>query len=245
MLDKVLQAVVSAGVAVATIKYAGAVGGGANVGVIAENKSVVRKLYREVWNQTDKLKAKTAASKFVSDDHFLIDPSDPSPSPGTDAYMQSVIRLRDAMPNYVIVVDDLIAQGIKVVAQLSYKASVKGREARWTGTAVMELEDGKARSPHTGPHTTAISALIQLGLLQDVVEGAAQFKGKDLQVVEALLGRSEAHPRQVLTGDDWLVYFDRVSAAGEGTGSGTDSDGTVGMKAVMRVDSKTGLDICA
>jgi hypothetical protein len=64
-------------------------------------------------------------------------------------------------------------------------------------------------------------------------------------VVEALLGRSEAHPRQVLTGDDWLVYFDRVSAAGEGTGSGTDSDGTVGMKAVMRVDSKTGLDICA
>ena len=118
MLDKVLQAVVSAGVAVATIKYAGAVGGGANVGVIAENKSVVRKLYREVWNQTDKLKAKTAASKFVSDDHFLIDPSDPSPSPGTDAYMQSVIRLRDAMPNYVIVVDDLIAQGIKVVCLL-------------------------------------------------------------------------------------------------------------------------------
>ena len=155
MLDKVLQAVVSAGVAVATIKYAGAVGGGANVSVIAENKSVVRKLYREVWNQTDKLKAKTAASKFVSDDHFLIDPSDPSPSTGTDAYMQSVIRLRDAMPNYVIVVDDLVAQGIKVVAQLSYKASVKGREARWTGTAVMELEDGKARSPHTGPHTTA------------------------------------------------------------------------------------------
>ena len=43
----------------------------------------------------------------------------------------------------MIAVDDLIAQGVKVVAQISYRAKVGGKEARWTGTAVMEIEEGK------------------------------------------------------------------------------------------------------
>ena len=47
-------------------------GGGG--GELSANKSLVRKLYREVWNQPDQAKAKVAAAKFISEDHILIDP---------------------------------------------------------------------------------------------------------------------------------------------------------------------------
>ena len=43
------------------------------------------------------------------------------------------------------------------------------KEARWTGTAVMEIEEGKFLK--TWINSDSISALIQLGLLQDVVVG--------------------------------------------------------------------------
>ena len=49
---------------------------------------MVRKLYREVWNQKDALKARAAALQFISEDHILIDPSHPNPTPGVAAYME-------------------------------------------------------------------------------------------------------------------------------------------------------------
>jgi hypothetical protein len=57
-----------------------------------------------------------------------------------------------------------------------------------------------------------------------------------LKVVQALLGRSEAHPTKVLTGNEWLQYFDKVASDDE------ESDGE-GFNQRMRVDSKTGLDM--
>ena len=59
----------AAGFALAATKN-GVPGGG----LLSTNKSLVRKLYREVWNQKDKAKAKAAAVKYISDDHILIDP---------------------------------------------------------------------------------------------------------------------------------------------------------------------------
>jgi hypothetical protein len=58
--------------------------------------------------------------------------------------MEMAESLREAFSgNITLVVDDLVAQGLKVVAQISYKAEVGDKKARWTGTAVMEVEDGK------------------------------------------------------------------------------------------------------
>ena len=76
--------------------------------------------------------ARAAAVKFISEDHILIDPSHPNPTPGVEAYMDMADSLREAMTELVIAVDDLIAQGVKVVAQISYRAKVGGKEARWT-----------------------------------------------------------------------------------------------------------------
>jgi hypothetical protein len=52
----------------------GGIGGGSPGTTLSANKSLVKKLYREVWNQADKAKAKAAAAKFISEEHILIDP---------------------------------------------------------------------------------------------------------------------------------------------------------------------------
>jgi predicted ester cyclase len=262
-MDKAVTALASAAVALAAVKLSGGrvVGGEIGQASTSQYKAVVRKLYREVWNQSDKAKARAAAGKFISEDHILIDPSHPNPTPGVDAYMQMAESLREAMTKMTIVVDDLICQNNKVVAQISYEATVGGKEARWTGPAVMEIEDGKI--VRSWVNSDSLSALIQLGLLQDVAAagssvGNAQFeravtksagprgrgagaplsmKDGDLKVVQALLGRSEAHPETVLTGNDWLQYFDKV------VDSSDDEDAATGFTNRMRVDSKTGLDM--
>ena len=261
MLDKVITALASAGVALAAVKFSGGLGS-PGVGDVSpsKNKAVVRKLYREVWNQKDALKARAAALKFISEDHILIDPSHPNPTPGVEAYMEMAESLRAAFSgNITLVVDDLVAQGLKVVAQISYKAEVGEKRARWTGTAVMEVEEGKIVKSWV--NSDSLSALIQLGLLQDVagekqtspgqfervtmraagLKNApagdhAHLKASDLKVVQALLGRSEAHPTKVLTGNEWLQYFDKVASDDD------ESDGE-GFNQRMRVDSKTGLDM--
>ena len=64
---------------------------------------------------------------------------------------------------------------------------------------------------------------------------SAHIKSSDLKVVQALLGRSEAHPTKVLTGNEWLQYFDKVASDDESDGEGFNQR--------MRVDSKTGLDM--
>ena len=262
MLDKVVTALVSAGVALAAVKLGGGALASPGLGDVSpsRNKAVVRKLYREVWNQKDALKARAAALQVISEDHILIDPSHPNPTPGVAAYMEMAESLRAAFSgNITLVVDDLVAQGLKVVAQISYKAEVGEKRARWTGTAVMEVEEGKIVKSWV--NSDSLSALIQLGLLQDVAGGEktspgqfervtmraaglknapagddAHLKASDLKVVQALLGRSEAHPTKVLTGNEWLQYFDKVASDDD------ESDGE-GFNQRMRVDSKTGLDM--
>jgi predicted ester cyclase len=144
--SQIVASLASAGVALVAVKLSGdqKTSGNARETSPSQNKAVVRKLYREVWNQKDKGKAKAAAYAFISEDHILIDPSHPNPTPGVEAYMEMAESLREAFSgNITLVVDDLVAQGLKVVAQISYKAEVGDKKARWTGTAVMEVEDGK------------------------------------------------------------------------------------------------------
>ena len=68
MLDKVVTALVSAGVALAAVKLSGGALASPGAGDLSpsKNKAVVRKLYREVWNQKDALKARAAAYQYIS-----------------------------------------------------------------------------------------------------------------------------------------------------------------------------------
>ena len=113
----------------------------------------------------------------------------------------------------------------------------------------MEVEDGKVVK--TWINSDIVSAMIQLGLMEDFLSGSRgsfdrtvarnsgggksmNFSEKDIKVVQALLGRSEAHPDTVLTGNDWLAYFDKVSTEDEQSGE---------ISNKMRVDATSGLDM--
>jgi len=198
----------------------------------SKHKSIVRRLYREVWNNADIKSANEAAEKYVSDEHVLIDPSNPNPVPGVEAYMDSVRGNREALPDYVIVIDDMIEEGNKVVAQLSFKASLNEREARWTGTCVMEFEEGYIMK--TWINTDAMSAMIQLGLMTDLVSTAS---AKSRPATQALMGRNEPHPETVLTGAEWLQYFEQVHESWERSSIASES------AVALRTDKESGLDV--
>jgi hypothetical protein len=153
--------------------------------------------------------------------------------------MDMVAGNREALPDYVITIDDLIEEGAKVVAQLSFKASLNEREARWTGTCVMEFENGYVMK--TWINTDAMSAMIQLGLMTDLVSVGASNGGqtsKSKTVTHALMGRNEPHPETVLTGAEWLQYFEQVHESWERSSIATEE------AISLRTDKETGLDVC-
>ena len=196
------------------------------------NKSIVRRLYREVWNNADLASANASAERYVSDDHVLIDPSNPTPEPGVEAYMQHVRGNREALPDYVIAVDNVIEEGDKCVAQLSFRASLNERQARWTGTCVMEFEDGAIVKSWV--NTDAMSAMIQLGLMTDLVHTGSL---NSRPVTHALMGRDEPHPETVLTGKEWLQYFEEVHESWERRSIDSESARS------LRTDKKSGLQV--
>ena len=196
------------------------------------NKAIVRRLYREVWNNADLASANASAERYVSDDHVLIDPSNPTPEPGVEAYMQHVRGNREALPDYVIAVDNVIEEGDKCVAQLSFRASLNERQARWTGTCVMEFEDGAIVKSWV--NTDAMSAMIQLGLMTDLVHTGSL---NSRPVTHALMGRDEPHPETVLTGKEWLQYFEEVHESWERRSIDSESARS------LRTDKKSGLQV--
>jgi|TARA_B110000003_G_scaffold184389_1_gene183332 predicted ester cyclase len=196
------------------------------------NKSIVRRLYREVWNNADLASANASAERYVSDDHVLIDPSNPTPEPGVEAYMQHVRGNREALPDYVIAVDNVIEEGDKCVAQLSFTASLNERTARWTGTCVMEFENGAIVKSWV--NTDAMSAMIQLGLMTDLVHTGSL---NSRPVTHALMGRDEPHPETVLTGKEWLQYFEEVHESWERRSIDSESARS------LRTDKKSGLQV--
>jgi len=184
------------------------------------HKTQIRKLYRRVWNEPNQISRDHACSEYIHPEHILIDPSNPNPVPGVEAYCNGVNALRQALPTIRMHVDDMIEQGCKVAVQLSFVASLGERTAKWTGTAVMEFEDDLIVK--TWVNTDSISAMIQLGLVSDLLRnsgsGSEGAKNKaplrrDREAVaaaQALLGRTEPHPTEVLTGKEWLEYFDAI-----------------------------------
>ena len=194
------------------------------------HKTHVRKLYRRVWNQADQMSRDHACSEYIHPEHILIDPSNPNPVPGVEAYCTGVSVLRQALPSIKMCIDDMIEQGCKVAVQLSFEASLGEKKAKWTGTAVMEFEDDLIVK--TWINTDSISAMIQLGLVNDLLRnsgsggdgggGGGGGGGKTVNkaplrrdkeavaAAQALLGRTEEHPTEVLTGKEWLEYFDAI-----------------------------------
>lgn len=224
------------------------------------NKRLVRKLYREVWNEQDLTKIAKAVHEIIGDDHIVVDPSQPHPDSGCHAYIDMVSNFRTAMPNFKIQIDMLVAEGSRVVAALSFSSGSvpnSSKQAKWTATAIFEFAGGQCVK--TWVNSDSLSALIQFDLVPDVASGPFRrknmktgssmlFPEEKMELVDALIGREEEHPQAVLTGKDWIEYFeiqvDKASQSDQDVIAEPSGSPKKKSLAKMRVDSKTGLDIC-
>lgn len=185
------------------------------------NKALVRRLYTEVWGSKDKQQMAKAVLALVGEEHILVDPSSPTPMDGVLAYQEMVEEFRSTFPNFKIKIDMLVAEGPRVTALLTFSSGDlpnNARSAVWTATSIMEFAGGQVVK--TWVNSDALSALTQLGLVPDMASGpfkrqtpkeaVATYLAKvasSTGMVDALLGRREEHPTEVLTHDEWIDYF--------------------------------------
>ena len=115
-----------------------------------ENKQLLRRWFEEVWN-----KGRADAIEELFDANGIAyglsdDPSNPIKGPRDFRPFHTLFR--DAFPNMMIVVEDMVAEGDKVAARCSVRAKHEGeflgRSATqspvdFTGIAIVRIENGK------------------------------------------------------------------------------------------------------
>jgi predicted ester cyclase len=115
-----------------------------------ENKQLLRRWFEEVWNNgradaIDEMFDANGIAYGLSDD-----PSNPIKGPQNFRPFHTVFR--EAFPNMMIVVEDMIAEGDKVAARCSVRAKHEGDffgkaatqyPVDFTGIAIVRIENGK------------------------------------------------------------------------------------------------------
>jgi steroid delta-isomerase-like uncharacterized protein len=120
---------------------------------VEENKAVVRKEQEELWNHTGELDA--AEELFAAGE--------------AEAAKQEAADFRRGFPDVISTIEDLIAEGDKVVARWRSRATHRGdymgtppsgKEVEFTGISVYRIEEGKIAESWTVED--------QLGLMRQI-----------------------------------------------------------------------------
>ncbi len=120
---------------------------GGETASIEENKRLTQREAEEVWNQ----KNLDAIDKFYSKNFVNHDPTDPEVN-DFESYKKSAISAISAFPDLKLIIDDMIAEGNKVVAPWTTHGTDKealpgipptGKEMRWTGIVIFRFAEGK------------------------------------------------------------------------------------------------------
>lgn len=115
-----------------------------------ENKQLLRRWFEEVWN-----KGRADAIEELFDPYGIAhglsdDPANPIKGPQNFRPFHAVFR--EAFPNMMIVVEDMVAEGDKVAARCSVRARHEGdflgksatqSPVDFTGIAIVRIENGK------------------------------------------------------------------------------------------------------
>jgi steroid delta-isomerase-like uncharacterized protein len=111
------------------------------------NKALVRREVDEVWNQGN---LAAADELFAAD--VIVHGGLPGQPPGVEAIKQGVELNRAAFPDFHVTIDDLIAEGDKVVLRATTRGTHKGellgmpptgKQATMTGMTTVRIADGK------------------------------------------------------------------------------------------------------
>lgn len=88
----------------------------------ADPKSIVQRLYDEVWNK----RKIQVVSELISPSHGLNGPNFPGSSIGPEAYKQQVAMFMTGFPDLQFTVEDLIAEKNEVVSRWTISGTHKG-----------------------------------------------------------------------------------------------------------------------
>ncbi|HEY7460299.1 MAG TPA: ester cyclase [Gemmatimonadota bacterium] len=112
------------------------------------NKAIIRRYYEELWNQG---KLELAEELIAHDIAFRGSLS--TRSRGIEAFKAYVRMVKNAFPDFHNVIEDLIAEGDKVVARLTHRGTHRGEvlfgsaptgmQVSFPGIAIFRLEKGK------------------------------------------------------------------------------------------------------
>ena len=131
-----------------------------------ENKALVRRFYEQFWNKGD----------LVSIDELLapdfVDHNPQALAPGREGAKQLLTTYRAALPDLQITVDDLIAEGDKVVARYTARGTQRGdmpgipatgKHATVTGIDILRVA-GNQIAEHWG-EADQLGMMQQLGVI--------------------------------------------------------------------------------
>ena len=113
-----------------------------------DNKSIVRRMYEEVWNK----RTVEVAKELIAPSHAvqLFDAADSGVGPG--AYVQNVVQFVRAFPDLKFKVLDMVAEDERVVALWNISGTHKGefrgvaptgRKVSVDGITISQLAEGK------------------------------------------------------------------------------------------------------
>ena len=171
----VLTAVLSRRAGASTAKAQEATPGACPATTQAENKALVERYWREVWTAG----GEDAVSGVLAPDevhHWGIGDD----TVGHEAFRGRLRQFLEAFPDFATEVEQLVAEGDRVVSRQTYRATHRGEwlgiaptetEVEWTGVQIFRIECGRiAESWGQADH---LGLLRQLGGLPGVATPAA------------------------------------------------------------------------
>ncbi len=116
--------------------------------MVEQHKTIVRRMLEEVWNGGNL----AVVDEIVATDYVGHDPSYPQPIRGPEGFKQWVMTARMAFPDFHITVEDLLAEGDRVVGRITMRGTHNGELAglpptgqsvEFSGIFVRRLEGDK------------------------------------------------------------------------------------------------------
>ncbi len=114
----------------------------------AENKALVRRLFEEIWNKGNL----SVADQIFATNYIHHDPSTPDFGRGPESEKKRATLYRTAFPDLQLAIEDLVAEGDRVVTRWTARGTHRGelrgiaptgKQFAVTGISIVRLSGGK------------------------------------------------------------------------------------------------------
>ncbi len=114
---------------------------------IEENKRIARRLLEDIWQKGDR----TTAQEIIADD-IIIHGTVPGQPPGPEGQLYAANFFRSIFPDLQWTIEDLVAEGDKVVLRWTMRGTHQGplgdiaptgKQVMWTGIDFLRIQNRK------------------------------------------------------------------------------------------------------